>query len=120
MRAPILFAAILALSAFAGAQGGAAAEDKQLASLRKAYESAKKSLSAKPKDKKLQQAFVVAGDRYALATMMAPSLSPKVKYPGALRLYREVLKVDPKNREAANNSKMIIDIYKQMGKPVPN
>ncbi len=117
MRLPVIFVAFLALSAFAGAQG---AEDKQLAVYRKAYEAAKKNLSAKPKDPKVKQAFVVAGDRYAMATMTAPSLSPKVKYPGALRLYREVLKVDPKNREAANNSKMIVDIYKQMGLPVPN
>jgi tetratricopeptide (TPR) repeat protein len=117
MRVPALFVAFLALSAFAAAQG---AEEKQLALYKKAYEVAKKNLAAKPKDPKVKQAFVVAGDRFAMATMTAPSLPPRAKYSGALRLYREVLKVDPKNKEAANNSKMIIDIYKQMGRPVPN
>jgi tetratricopeptide (TPR) repeat protein len=92
----------------------------ELTAYGKAYAAAKKALAAKPKDKKLQKAFVVAGDRYATATMNAPSLPPRTKYRGALRLYREVLKVDPKNKEAANNSKMIIDIYKSMGRPVPN
>lgn len=117
MRLPVIFVAFLTLSAFAGAQG---AEEKQLALYRKAYEVAKKTLSSKPKDPKVKQAFVAAGDRYAMATMTATSLSPKIRYPGALRLYREVLKVDPKNKEAANNSKMITDIYKQMGRPIPN
>lgn len=85
----------------------------------KKYESAKKALAAKPKDKGLQKAFVVAGCRYGTASMNG-ELPPRVKYRQALRVYREVLKVDPKNKEAGNNSKMIIDIYKSMGRPVPN
>ena len=120
MRLPVLVVAIFALAALAGAQKVQTPEDKQLAQYRKEYEAAKKTLSAKPKDKNAKQTFVVAGDRYAMAMMTAPSVPPKVKYPGALRLYREVLKVDPKNKEAANNSQMIIDIYKQMKRPVPN
>ena len=115
MRIPTV---LLVLVAFVAA-GAQTPPDKALANYKKAYLAAKKSLAAKPKDKKAQTAFVVAGDRYATATMTADSLPPRTKYREALRLYREVLKVDPKNREAANNSKMIIDIYKSMGRPVP-
>ena len=115
MRLPALLAAFALLAATACAQTAA-----EIANYGKAYAAAKKALAAKPKDKKLQKAFIVAGDRYATATMNAPSLPPRTKYREALRLYREVLKVDPKNKEAANNSKMIVDIYKSMGRPVPN
>ena len=102
--------------ALAGAQSPA---DKTLATYKKAYLAAKQSLAAKPKDKKVRATFVAAGDRYATATMTADSLPPRIKYREALRLYREVLKVDPKNHEASNNAKMIVDIYKSMGRPVP-
>lgn len=113
------FVALLALlAAFAAPSFGQS--PAELAGYEKAYQAAKKNLSAKPKDKKSKAAFIVAGDRYATATMTAPSLPPKVKYRAALRLYREVLKVDPTNHEAKNNSDMIVSIYKQMRRPVPN
>lgn len=92
----------------------------EVKSYEKSYLAAKKALAAKPKDKKRQKAFIVAGDRFATASMNAASLPPRVKYRQALRVYREVLKVDPKNREAKNNSEMIVSIYKSMGRPVPN
>lgn len=113
MRLSLLLAASL-LAATVGAQTAA-----EVSAYGKAYASAKKALSAKPKDKKLQKAFVVATDRYATATMNAPSLPPRMKYPAALRLYREALKVEPTNREAKNNSDMIVSIYKSMGRPIP-
>ncbi len=114
MRISILLAsALLAASALAQT----AAEVKTYGT---AYAKAKKVLAAKPKDKKAKQAFVVAGDRFATATMMSPDLDRKVKYRESLRVYREVLKVDPQNKEAKNNSEMIISIYKQLGKPIPN
>ena len=115
MRLSILMAALLALVAASVAQTPA-----ELTAYGKAYASAKKALAAKPKDKKARAAFVVAGDRYATATMNAPSLPPKVKYRAALQLYREVLKVDPTNHEAKNNSEMIVSIYKSMHRPIPN
>ena len=114
MRLPIALLALVALASTTFAQ-----TPVQVKAYGVAYAKAKKSLAAKPKDKKLQRAFTVAGDRYATATMTAPELSPKTKYRAALRVYREVLKVDPKNREAKNNSEMIVAIYKQMGRPVP-
>jgi hypothetical protein len=117
MRFPAVFVAIVALIPFAFAQNAA---DKQLTKFKAAYTTAKKALTAKPKDKKVRTAFVVAADRYATAMMVESTLPPRMRYPGALRIYREVLKVDPKNSEALNNSKMIVDVYKSMGRPVPN
>jgi len=117
MRFPAILVAIVALISFAFAQDTA---DKQLAKFRAAYTASKKTLASKPKDKKARATFVVAADRYATAMMVESTLAPRVRYPGALRIYREVLKVDPKNPEALNNSKMIVDVYKSMGRPVPN
>ncbi len=52
--------------------------------------------------------------------MTSPLLGAKVKYPRALRLYREALKLDPNNKEAKANKKMIEDIYRSMGRPIPH
>lgn len=51
--------------------------------------------------------------------MLEANLSPKKKYRTALKRYRRVLELDPKNDEAAESKKMIEDIYRQMGMPVP-
>jgi hypothetical protein len=115
MRFPVLLAAFALLAATAFSQTPA-----EMTKYGKDYEVAKKALAAKPKDKKVRAKFVETACRYGTASMYSPSVPPRVKYRQALRLYREVLKIDPKNKEASNNSKMIIDIYKQMGRPVPN
>lgn len=52
--------------------------------------------------------------------MLEANLSPKKKYRTALKRYNRVLEIDPKNDEAMQNKKMIEDIYKQMGMPIPN
>ncbi len=62
-----------------------------------------------------RQLRVVLGYR----VMNAGSLAPREKYPQALRHFGAVLKADPKNREAAAHKKLIEDIYKSMGRPVP-
>ncbi len=115
MRRAILFLAV-ALAAGAHAQSQ---EAKQLAEFRAGYVKAKAALAAHPNDRKAKRAFVAAGDKFALATMTAESLPRKTKYVDSLRIYREVLKVDPQNGEAKNNSQMIVAIYKQMGRPIP-
>ena len=111
----MLVAALALLATSALAQSAA-----QVKAYGSAYDAAKKTLAAKPKDAKAKVAYVAAGDRYATATMMSPDLDRKAKYRDALKVYREVLKVDPKNHEAKNNSDMIVSIYKSMGRPVPN
>jgi hypothetical protein len=57
--------------------------------------------------------------RLATATMNAPDLRAKEKYPAALRLYREALALHPTNPEALENSQMIVSIYQGMGREVP-
>ena len=47
-----------------------------------------------------------------------PSL-PRVKYRAALADYRQALKLDPTNVQAQTNKKQIEDIYRSMGRPIP-
>ena len=52
--------------------------------------------------------------------MFEADLPPREKYRPALIRYRRVLELDPKNQEAMANKTEIEDIYKSMGKPIPN
>jgi tetratricopeptide (TPR) repeat protein len=73
---------------------------------------------AKPRPevaKTLAQAQLAKGDSF----MYNDSLPPRQKYPTALRAYREVLKYDKENKQAQQGVKTIEDIYKSMGRPVP-
>ncbi len=90
-----------------------------LASLEKTYTAAKGKFTKSPKDAGAKKAYIASALKLANDTMVSPPLAPRVKYPKAIRLYREVLKVDPKNKEALKNKKLIEDIYKSMGRPVP-
>jgi len=95
-------------------------EDKaQLAQFLSAYKVAKSNFAKNPKSTSAKTRFIAATDRFALASMTTGTLDRKVKYRQALHLYREVLKIDPKNHDASNNSALIISIYKQLGRPVP-
>ena len=91
----------------------------KLAALKKAQALAKATFEKTPKDAKLKSAYVDATVRLGTATMNAEELPPREKYRGALALYREALKLDPKNKEAIANKKLIEDIYKGMGRPIP-
>ena len=51
--------------------------------------------------------------------MYNDSVPPRVKYPTALRSYREVLKYDKENKKAQQGIATIEGIYKSMGRPVP-
>lgn len=51
--------------------------------------------------------------------MYEANLSPKKKYGPALKQFRRVLELDPKNQEAMNNKLQIEDIYTSMGRPIP-
>jgi tetratricopeptide (TPR) repeat protein len=98
----------------AAAPGGVA--DAKLAAIQKEYDVAK---AAYDKDAKKKDAYVKATVKIGTATMLADSLEARVKYRAALKYYREALKLDPANKEALNNKKMIEDIYTQMGRPIP-
>ncbi|MBS1714871.1 MAG: hypothetical protein JST30_11110 [Armatimonadetes bacterium] len=116
----VLFALVLPFAA--SAQGAAAkpnADQAKLTKLEKAYTTTKAAFKKKPKDATAKKTYVKATVDYGTAVMTAGSLAPRVKYPKALALYREALKTDPNNKEAKQSAKMIEDIYKSMGRPVP-
>lgn len=74
---------------------------------------------AKPKSPELQKALVDAYMAKADYFMTAESVPPRQKYPEALRSYRKVLAYDKDNAKAKQNVAMIEDIYKSMGRPIP-
>lgn len=112
---------LIALLALLTALGFAQAEKKvDLKKLEKTYLAAKAALDKKPKDKKVKDQFVMAGVKYGHESMMSPELPPSIKYKQALRIYKEVLKVDPKNPVATKESDLIKSIYRQMGRPIPD
>ena len=113
-------AGMTVLGTVAGQKDTEAQDRQQLKDFQTAYEKAKKSLAAHPKSTSARHEFVVSTDRLATATMTSLVLGPKDKYPKALRLYREALKIDPKNREASSNAKLIEDVYRSMHRPIPH
>ena len=130
MKRLCLFLVIFAVGLFAVAsaqptQGNVdkKAEKAKLVKAEKAYKIAKAKLEkTSPKSTKYDEAkkrAVDATNNFADVTMINGSLSPHEKYAGALHLYREVLKLDPKNAHAAENKKMIEDVYKSMHRPIP-
>lgn len=90
------------------------------AELQKDQAKAAEQLKAHPNDPKVKKAFVAATDRYAMGEMVDPNIDRKVKYKTALELYNQVLKVDPSDQEAKNNSALIISIYHKLGKTPPS
>jgi tetratricopeptide (TPR) repeat protein len=100
-----------------------------------AVEKAKKDVSAKnydaaitaleaahkknPKSTEVKAALVDAllakGDSF----MYNESLPPRMKYPAALKAYRQVLQYEKANKKAQQNIATIEGIYKSMGRPVP-
>jgi len=74
---------------------------------------------ANPKHAEVSKALVNAHLKYGDSFMYNESLPPRQKYAPALRQYRAVIAVDPSNKDAQTKIKLIEDIYKQMGRPVP-
>ena len=67
---------------------------------------------------------MTTGPRLVLAAaaqkvMLDPALAPKEKYPKALAMFRNALKIDPDNALAKDGVTLIEDVYKSMGRPVP-
>lgn len=117
---------LLAFAALSWAGGGQSSNDaaakkerEKIAQLQKAYEKSKSAYAAKPKHEKARKTFVKDATLYARTTMYANALAPKEKYPVALRVFREVLKADPKNEEARQSVDTIESIYTSMGRPIP-
>jgi tetratricopeptide (TPR) repeat protein len=85
--------------------------DEAITQLEGAYK-AKQSPEVK---KALADANMAKGDAF----MNDESVPPRVKYPTALRAYREVLKYEKDNKKAQSQIATIEGIYKSMGRPVP-
>jgi hypothetical protein len=96
-----------------------AQDQVRLTKLERAYKAAKSALAKAPNSAKAKKDFTTIGAAYGHESMVSPVLTPRVKYPQALHIYREVLKVDPNQKTAKSESELIISIYKQMGRPVP-
>ncbi len=74
---------------------------------------------AKPSDAAVKSTLVEALMGSADGYMYNEQLPPFRKYPNALRLYRRVVEIDKSNQKAKDNVAMIEQIYKSMGRPVP-
>lgn len=69
-----------------------------------------------PETKKaLAETYLAKGDAF----MTDDSAPPRVKYPTALRAYRDVLRYDKENKKAQQGIATIEGIYKSMGRPIP-
>ena len=121
MRLLAIVSLALAMSGGAWAQQTTKPSDeaKERARLATEYQKAKAAHAKNSRDKKAKSAYVEATVTYGNAVMMSPNLVPKDKYPQALKLFREALKVDPGHKRAKANKTMIEDIYKSMGRPIP-
>ena len=86
--------------------------DDAIAGLESAHKKNPKSAEV---TKTLAEAWLAKGD----ALMSDAAMPPRMKYPGALKAYRQVLTYEKDNKKAQSNIAMIEGIYKQMGRPVP-
>ncbi len=108
----LLVPALLFASATAFPQGHTASKE-ELAAYSKAYVKAK-TVYQKHHSQQSKAQYVACTDRLAFATMTSEALPPRTRYPDALGLYQEALRLDPKNHEALNNAAMIDSVYKGM------
>lgn len=74
---------------------------------------------AKPSSADVTKALAEAHLAKADSFMYNDAVPPRMKYPTALREYREVLKYDKANKKAQEGVATIEGIYKSMGRPVP-
>lgn len=122
LRKPIfLFAvfAALATGAIAQTQLTPRQEIAELQRIEKLQLAAKAAYQKSPKDARKKKEYVALTLALGNRVQTSGALTSKIKYPKALRLFREALTVDPKNREAIENRDRIEMIYKSMGRPIP-
>lgn len=113
------FVLAIGLSAIAQQPIDSKKELAELARLEKLQIASKAAFKKSPKDAKKRKAYLDVSLLLANNTQASMALGSKDKYPKALRLYREVLVVDPANKEAKLNRDRIESIYKSMGRPIP-
>ena len=110
----------LSMVGFAQRGGDGSSDPKVLKGLQSEWSAAQESFAKHPNDPKIRDRFVVAGVRFGHESMMSPLLNSHLKYAQALHVYKQVLKVDPKNPVAKKEADMMIQIYKSMGRKIPD
>lgn len=83
------------------------------------YKAAEAAYLKAPKNAAMKKSFAQANAQLGRATMYDPATPPRTKYPTALNYYRKALALDPANKIARADKKLIEDVYKKMGRPVP-
>lgn len=86
--------------------------DEKVAATKAAYD-------RNPTDTAARAAYADATFQNAQFYMYNSPLPPGQKYPKALALYREAVKLDPSNDAAREAITTIEDIYRSLGRPVP-
>lgn len=71
-------------------------------------------LSARKSGKGLGEAAFAYGE----VVVNSPAMPPREKYPLALALFRQTLKLDPNNKKAKQWEQTIVSIYKDLGRTV--
>ncbi|MHB1549511.1 MAG: hypothetical protein ACYCX8_12345 [Acidimicrobiales bacterium] len=94
-------------------------EKQKLFKLEKEYKISKNLYAQKPGQIHFKKNYLATTLSLADAVMTSTVLLPKIKYPQALRLYREVLSLTPENKSAKKNKDLIEGIYRNMGRPIP-
>jgi hypothetical protein len=72
-----------------------------------------------PGDAGTKAKLIAAKTEYAVTLMEDANVPPMMKYRPALKAFNEVLALDPGNKEAAARKAVIEDIYRSMGRPIP-
>lgn len=96
-----------------------AAAESPVPGLRKKVAATQAALAKSPKSVPAKKAHSASLTALARGIMNDPAIPPVKKYPEALTLLRQAVKLDPTNKGAAADVKRIEDVYKQMGKAVP-
>lgn len=84
----------------------------ELVELEKAYEK-------NPKDEATKKKLVQATYDLGFKIEMDNSLQPFIKYRQALKLFRRALEIDPEHKDSIAQKEQIENIYRSMGRPVP-
>ena len=99
---------------FSGEETGDADAERLMKEAMTSYDSYKENTSDETKEIAIKKNMEAA-----MYLMYDAQLPPRDKYKPALKHFRIVLKLDPDNSEAKVNMDKIVEIYEQMGKPVP-
>jgi hypothetical protein len=96
-----------------------AAPPKDNSALAKKVADLEGKLKKNPNDPAVKKQLAEALYQQGYAIMTDDSIMPRQKYGPALKLYNRALALDPTNQGAKENKALIENIYKQMGRPIP-